>query len=194
MHVYACMWMYVYVCVFWHLHSKKDCTPQVLHAQRLALDSKSTFSFQQNAFDVSRSRTSADRSICDCMYHWANVVIHTCWKWSVYIQLFAHSGDTYTYYRIHTDTCNTYTYLQIHTQTYTRQLVPGGSFQALQQPIENPLECTGYRDHLRLGLRQDCRQDCRAQKAYEMPMGGAKGALWTPPTEGICTFGVNMHK
>jgi hypothetical protein len=68
-HVYACMWMYVYVCVFWHLHSKKDCTLQVLHAQRLALDSKSMFSFQQNACDVSRSRTHASRCICDCMCH-----------------------------------------------------------------------------------------------------------------------------
>ena len=77
-----------------------------------------------------------------------------------------------------------------HTHTYTLQSVPGGIFQALRQPNENPLECTRYRDHLRRGLGQDCL----ARKAYEMPMGGAKGALWTPPMEGICTFGVNMHK
>ena len=75
-HVCECMWMYVYVCIFWHLHSNKDCTPQVLHAQRLAPDSKSTFSFQQNAIDVFRTRSLADRSICDSMYHWANVVIY----------------------------------------------------------------------------------------------------------------------
>jgi hypothetical protein len=133
--------------------------------------------------------TCADRSTCDSMYHWANVVIHTCWIWTVNIQHFAHSGDTY---RIHTDTCNTYTYLQIHTHTYTRQSVPGGSFQALLQPIENPLECTGYRDQLRGGLRQDCR----ARKTYDMPMGGAKGALWTPQRsayahlECICTSSI----
>ena len=189
-HVYVCMWMYVYVCVFWHLDSKKDCTLQVLHALCLASDSKSTFSFQQNAFDVSRSRTRASRCICDCMCHWANVVIHTCSIWRVYIQHFAHAGDTYTYYKIHTDTFNTYTYWQIHTHTYTLQPVPGGSFQALRQPNENPLECTRYRDHLSRGLGQDCW----ARKAYEMPMSGAKGALWTPPPECICTFGVHMHK
>ena len=101
--------------------------------------------------------------------------IHTQYEQYIY-NFFVHAGDTYTYNRIYTDTCNTYTYLQIHTHTYTWQSVPGGSFQALLQPIENPLGCTGYRDHLRRGLRQDCQ----ARKAYEMPMGGAKGALWTP--------------
>ena len=60
----------------------------------------------------------------------------------------------------------------IHTPTYTLQSVPGGSFQVLLQPIETPLECTRYTDHLRRGLGRDCQ----AQKAYEMPMGGAGGA------------------
>ena len=74
--------------------------------------------------------------------------------------------------------------------------MPGGSFQALLQPIENPLECTGYRDQLRGGLRQDCRK----RKTYDMPMGGAKGALWTPQwsahahLECICTSSIfNTH-
>ena len=68
-HVYACMCMYVYVCVFWHLDSKKDCNLQVLHALCLASNSKSTFSFQQNAFDDFRSRTPVRRTVCDHMYH-----------------------------------------------------------------------------------------------------------------------------
>ena len=79
----VCVCMYVNVCVcmcFSHLHSKKDCTLQVLHALCLASNSKSTFSFQQNAFDDFRSRTPVCRPICDSMYHCANEAIHTIWK------------------------------------------------------------------------------------------------------------------
>ena len=65
-HVYACMRMYVYVCFFWHLHSKKDCTLQVLHALCLASNSKSTIGFQQNAFDDFRSRTPIYRPMTIC--------------------------------------------------------------------------------------------------------------------------------
>ena len=120
-HVYACMCMYVYVCVFWHLDSKKDCTLQVLHALCLASNSKSTFSFQQNAFDDFRSRTPVCRPICDSMYHCANVAIHTRWKLrNIYdrhlIQVI--HADTYTYSTVSVSMCLYHAYIMLYVYVW----------------------------------------------------------------------------
>ena len=66
----------------------------------------------------------------------------------------------------------------IHTHKYTRQSVSGGGFQVLWPSHATPLRGTTYPDHLGLGSGRDCR----AGNACRLPVGGAGGALWTPPT------------
>ena len=59
--------MYVYVCVFWHLDSKKDCTLQVLHALCLASNSKARLDFNKTPLLISGlEHPSADPYVTIC--------------------------------------------------------------------------------------------------------------------------------
>ena len=79
---------------------------------------------------------------------------------------------------------NTYAYIKIHTYTYTYihihplQSRSGGVFQVPRLSHATPLTGTTYPDHLGRGLGRDRR----ARNACGLPVGGAGGALWTPPT------------
>ena len=83
-----------------------------------------------------------------------------------------------SYIQIHTHRYRYIQYIHIHTHTYTWQSASGGGFEQLLRPLATPLRSPTYPDHLGRGSGRARR----ARNACGMHIGGAGGALWTPPT------------